>query len=381
MIKWFWLWLDLTYTHWATDFSLTGDAGRLVSPEIMAQKFKSPRYTGATMFLYRFVRRHQILVHDGSASSAGQPRKDVNEDSTPDALSEATVTISPPSSAGQRLDGSVSVAEEPSPATSSEAAVTDGSASSAGQLRKDLNEDSTPDALSEATVTISPPSSAGQRLDGSVSVAEEPSPAASSEAAVTDGSPSSAGQPRKDFNKDSTPDALSEATVTISPPSSAGQRLDGSVSVAEEPSPATSSEADGSPGSAEQPRKDLHKDSTPDALLEATVIVIPPSSAGQPQDDSQKAAEKAKTGPTAKSNARSPKPHKPVTVTPGKRPSLPLPPPPPPPQDTNPPDAGRGVSCQTAGQTSQDHPEDPAVPGVTRAPPSAHSVIRTHGWW
>ena len=292
----------------------------------------------------------EAAVTDGSASSAGQPRKDFNEDSTPDALSEATVTISPPSSAGQRLDGSVSVADEPSPATSSEAAVTDGSASAAGQPRKDFNEDSTPDALSEATVTISPPSSAGQRLDGSVSVADEPSPATSSEAAVTDGSASSAGQPRKDVNEDSTPDALSEATVTISPPSSAGQRLDGfglgrrgaqpshllkgscdrwfcqlcwaaeersqrglhtrcpvrghsdhqppssagqrldgSVSVAEEPSPATSSEAavtDGSASSAGQPRKDFNEDSTPDALSEATVTISPPSSAGQRLDGS-----------------------------------------------------------------------------------------------
>ena len=112
---------------------------------------------------------------------------------------EPVETISPPSSAGQRLYGLVTVAEEPSPATSSEAARTDGSPSSAGQPRKDFNEDSTPDALSEATVTISPPSSAGQRMEGLVMAAEEPSPATSSEAAVTDGSPDSAGQPTKDL--------------------------------------------------------------------------------------------------------------------------------------------------------------------------------------
>ena len=135
------------------------------------------------------------------------------------ALAEEPMEIvSPPSSAGQRLDEPPMAAEEPSPATSSEAAVTDGSPGSARQPTMDLHEDSTPVALSEATMTISPPSSAGQWLDGLVMATEEPSPATSSEAAVTDVSPGSAGQPTKDLHADSTPDDPSGATMTSAPP-------------------------------------------------------------------------------------------------------------------------------------------------------------------
>ena len=183
---------------------------------------------------------------------------------------------------------------------------------------------------------------------------EELSPVTSSEAAETGGFPGSTGQQMGDQPEDIKryPDALSEATIILSPHrSSAGQRLDDPPR-ATEVSPATCSGAavtDSSPGSTGQQSGSLAtshpKGHEPDTPSEAVKVIGSPSSAGQPLDNSQKAAERAKsdhspdivvideedsskrrvdcgvTGPTAKSSARSPEP---VTVTPGKkRPSMP----------------------------------------------------------